>query len=179
METFSVLLAICAVNAWVIGEFPTQRPMMRSFDVFYLRLNKRLSKQWWGWRFETQWRWLWRHCNAMQRPSNAELWLIFYVSLNKHLNKHFYRGQFWPSGIVIACVCVSVRVSVCLCVYQSLAYPHDNSSAFQARITKFGSEIQNTLVKMPIFLGGWSTLTIKVKFHLKIEFYLILSLSAR
>ena len=26
------------------------------------------------------------------------------------------RGQFWPSGIVIACVCVSVRVSVCLCV---------------------------------------------------------------
>ena len=26
------------------------------------------------------------------------------------------RGQFWPSGIVIACVCVSVRVSVCVCV---------------------------------------------------------------
>ena len=28
------------------GEFPTQRPVMRSFDVFFdLRLNKRLSKQ--------------------------------------------------------------------------------------------------------------------------------------
>ena len=28
------------------GEFPTQRPVMRNFDVFFdLRLNKRLSKQ--------------------------------------------------------------------------------------------------------------------------------------
>ena len=41
-----------------------------------------------------------------------------------------------PSGIVIAHVCVSVSVSVC--VYQSLlACPLDNSSAVQARITKF------------------------------------------
>ena len=32
------------------GEFPTQRPVTRSFDVFFdLRLNKRLSKQPWGW----------------------------------------------------------------------------------------------------------------------------------
>ena len=36
------------------GEFPTQRPVTRSFDIFfYLRLNKRLSKQPWGWWFET------------------------------------------------------------------------------------------------------------------------------
>ena len=32
------------------GEFPTQRPVTRSFDVFFdQRLNKRLSKQPWGW----------------------------------------------------------------------------------------------------------------------------------
>ena len=32
------------------GEFPAQRPVTRSSDVFYdLRLNKRLSKQSWGW----------------------------------------------------------------------------------------------------------------------------------
>ena len=44
--TFSTLLAICAGNSPVIGEFPTQRPVTRSFDVFFdLRLNKRLSKQ--------------------------------------------------------------------------------------------------------------------------------------
>ena len=36
------------------GEFPTQRPVTRSFDVFFnLRLNKRWSKKSWGWWFET------------------------------------------------------------------------------------------------------------------------------
>ena len=64
METFSVLLAICAGNSPVPGEFPTQRPVTRSFDVFFdLRLNKRLSKQSWGWWFETLLRPLWRHRN--------------------------------------------------------------------------------------------------------------------
>ena len=64
METFSALLAICAGNSPVPGEFPAQRPVTRSFDVFFdLRLNKRLSEQSWGWWFETLSRTLWRHCN--------------------------------------------------------------------------------------------------------------------
>ena len=38
-------MAICAGNSLVTGEFPAQRPAMRSLDVFFdLRLNKRLSK---------------------------------------------------------------------------------------------------------------------------------------
>ena len=46
------------------GEFPTQRPVAQSFDVFFdLRLKKRLSKQPWGWWFETLSWSLWRHCN--------------------------------------------------------------------------------------------------------------------
>ena len=62
METFSALLAICAGNSPVPGEFPTQRPVRRSFDVFFdLRLNLRLSEQWWGWWFETLSLPLWRH----------------------------------------------------------------------------------------------------------------------
>ena len=49
MEPFSALLAICAGNSSVPGEFPAQRPVMRNFDVFFdLRLNKQLSKQSWG-----------------------------------------------------------------------------------------------------------------------------------
>ena len=72
METFSALLAICAGNSPVTGEFPAQRPVTRSFDVFIdLRLNIRLSKQWWGWWYETPSRSLWRHCNA------AVLWFIY------------------------------------------------------------------------------------------------------
>ena len=68
----------------------------------------------------------------------------------------FTRGQFRPSGIVIACICGSV----CVCVYQSRACPHDNWSPIQARITKFGPEMQNTLVWVPIVLGDdwpWSS----------------------
>ena len=62
----SALLAICAGNSPVIGEFPAQRPVTRSFDVIFdLSLNKRLSKQSWGWWFETPSRpLLSRHCNA-------------------------------------------------------------------------------------------------------------------
>ena len=65
MEIFSALLAICAGNSPVTGEFPSQRPVTRSFDVvFDLCLNKRLSKQSWGWWFETPTCPLWRHCNG-------------------------------------------------------------------------------------------------------------------
>ena len=64
IETFSALLAICAGNSPACGEFPAQRPVTRSYDVFFdLRLNKRLSKQSWGWWFETLSRPLWRHRN--------------------------------------------------------------------------------------------------------------------
>ena len=43
MKTFSALLALCAGNSPVSGEFPSQRPVSLSFDVFFdLRLNKQL-----------------------------------------------------------------------------------------------------------------------------------------
>ena len=64
METFSALMAICVGNSPVPGEFPTQRPVTQSFDVYFvLRLNKRLCKQSWGWWFETLLCPLWRHSN--------------------------------------------------------------------------------------------------------------------
>ena len=61
------------------GEFPTQRPVTRSFDVFFdLRLNKQLSKQPWGWWFETPSWSLWRQRNERSRV----LW-YFLCYLNK------------------------------------------------------------------------------------------------
>ena len=66
MDTLSALLVICAGNSPVPGEFPAQRPVTRSFNVFFdLRLNKRLSKQSWSWWFETLPCPLWRHCNEV------------------------------------------------------------------------------------------------------------------
>ena len=60
---------IFRVTGHLCGEFtgprwiPAQRPVMRSFDVFFdPRLNK-LNKQWWGWWFEAPSHPLWCHCN--------------------------------------------------------------------------------------------------------------------
>ena len=48
------------------GEFPSHRPVTRSFDVsFDLRLNKRMSKQSRRRLFETPSRSSWRHCNVV------------------------------------------------------------------------------------------------------------------
>ena len=66
MEALSALLALlCAGILPFNEEFPPQTPVTRSFDVFFdLRLNKRLSKQSWGWWFERPSHSLWRHCNV-------------------------------------------------------------------------------------------------------------------
>ena len=76
------------------GEFPAQRPVTWSFDVFFdLRLNKRLSKQSWGWWSETPSHSLWRHCNELgvftwfgHITTNAiYIRLVFNISLIKML----------------------------------------------------------------------------------------------
>ena len=65
MKTFSALLALCEGNSPVTGEFPSQRPVTRSFEVFFdMRLNKRLSKKSKRRWFETPSRSLWCHCNV-------------------------------------------------------------------------------------------------------------------
>ena len=77
MKTFSALLAICAGKSPVSGELPAQRPVTRSFDAFFdLRLNKRLSKQSWGWWFETLSCPLWRHRNEYASRKRHLLMLL-------------------------------------------------------------------------------------------------------
>ena len=71
MKTFSALLAICAGNSPVTGEFPAQRQVTGSFDIIFdMHLNKRLSKQSRGWWFETPLCPLWRHCNVFHHSIN-------------------------------------------------------------------------------------------------------------
>ena len=65
METFSVLLTLCAGNSPVTGEFPSQSPLTRRFNVvFDQQLNKWLSERSKRWWFETPSRSLLHHCNA-------------------------------------------------------------------------------------------------------------------
>ena len=92
METFSALLALCAGNSPVPGEFPSQRPVTRSFDIFFdLRPNKRLSKQC-GWWFETPSWSLWRQCNWSYR-AHGSIPLIHWGRVT-----HIYGGNLTFNG---------------------------------------------------------------------------------
>ena len=76
METFSALLAICTGNSPITGEFPSEKPVARSFGFFIGALNKRSSKQSWGWWFETPSCSLWRHCNERRRLTSIRVPII-------------------------------------------------------------------------------------------------------
>ena len=78
METFSALLALCAKNSPVTGEFPSQRPVTRSFGVFFdLCLSKRLSKQSRRRWFQTPSSSLWCHCNVSISNYCESIALVF------------------------------------------------------------------------------------------------------
>ena len=135
METFSALLAICAGNSPVTSEFPTQRPVTQSFDAFiHLRLNKQLSKQSWGWRFETLWPPLWRRCNdneivlSLQRESlswrdGVCIWNRAPGNLNQNTKmargygSHFDHISMWLQK------CLSKNLRTKVCKLQILAMP--------------------------------------------------------
>ena len=94
---FSALLALCAGDSPVTGEFLAQRPVTRSSDVFFdMRLNIRLSKQSWGWWFETPLCSLWRHCNESNGPHIFNPCQTKHISENiKHIFIFFLIFQDW------------------------------------------------------------------------------------
>ena len=101
METFSTLLALCPGNSPVTGEFPSQRPVTQSFDVFLdLRLNKWLSKQSTHRQFDMPSRSLWLHCND---PS------LFWPQWLHH-HKWYFRTISWNGYIGMLCL------SICPCM---------------------------------------------------------------
>ena len=119
METFSALLAICAGNSPVPGEFPTQRPVTRSFDVYFdQRPNKRLSKQSWGWWFTTQSCPLWRHRNGFDV-------LVALVLRHVSIGLTLYFVLF---AVVICCITLSTYLAfilnVLLCIAMDLPLCH-------------------------------------------------------
>ena len=83
MKTFSGHWPFYDGNSPIPGEFPSQRSVTRSFDViFYLRLNKRLIKEWIPGEFPSQ------------RPVTRSFDAIFYLRLNKRLIKQWRRRWF-------------------------------------------------------------------------------------
>ena len=117
MEIFSPLLAFNVWNLSVTGEFTTQRPATRCFDVFFdLRLNLQVRKQWRSRWFETPSRSLWRHCNVFlglwtgarhnywTENTNHFTYLVMtmeYISLALMLECHLFR--FYCVFILVCC----------------------------------------------------------------------------
>ena len=63
---------------------------------------------------------------------------------------------FYPRPVLAFGYCRCLRLCVCVCLYvcQSRVCQRDNSSPVQARIIKFGAQMQTTLVKVPVVLWG-------------------------
>ena len=70
----SALLTICAGNSAVTGKFFEQSQWGGALMFSLICLNKRLSKQWWDWWFETpsRPRPLWRHCNVLYLSNKTD-----------------------------------------------------------------------------------------------------------
>ena len=85
METFAVLLALCAGNSLVIGDAVL-------WCFFYLRLNKRLSKQSRRQWFETPSRSLWRRCNFIDTKALTEMKLTYHHCGSMQFTCNFMRN---------------------------------------------------------------------------------------
>ena len=95
-EKKSALLAFYVGNSPVNGEFPSQRPVTRGFDVFvYLRLNQQLSKQWRWWWFETSSSSSWRHWNDRGTFGAVAIAGITVLVLPPH--RGLYSLSWWTS----------------------------------------------------------------------------------
>ena len=107
----------CAGNSPIPNEFPAQRPVTRSFDVFFdLRLNKRLSKQSRGWWFETPPLPLWRHRNDKNYSNGSRSAMLLIGSLLVVFSCDQAALQ------MVFSVCLSVRPSVCPSVCPSVRH---------------------------------------------------------
>ena len=140
METFFVLVALCAGNSRVTGEFPSQRPVMRSFEVFFdLCLNKRLSKQSWCWWYEPPPHWLWRHCNEGSRTALQYhvAWLVYGLML--------FRGSYLFKTL-------SLYLKGCWFAINSLR-PRQNGCLFADDIFKCIFLNENILIAINISLS--------------------------
>ena len=113
------------------GEFPTQKPVTRSFDVYFdLRPNKWLSKQSWGWWFETLSCSLWRHRNDRNAIHVANTWNNYVVSST---NVNEFQLLCWVSTYHLwshtskLWMIINDDKCVCVCIYS--LYDIDNEYA--------------------------------------------------
>ena len=152
METFSTLLALCVGNSPITGEFPSQRPVTWSFDVFFaLRLNKQLSKETWGWWFEMPSYPLWCHCNDTRHCNN---------------DSSMFTGMYSDhTCVVMQTVLQAAGILSALMEFLGIS---DNFSVISSRVyfhyltTIFNCRTNNTkLTYHPVLILQWNHMSIK------------------
>ena len=109
IETFSALLAICAG----IHRSPVNSPHKGQWHgalIFFFDLspNKRLSKQSWGWWFETPSRPLWRHRYALMETNVSYLWLLKAAATTVYV----YQNEYLNLQQRIVCTAVNPRIQI-------------------------------------------------------------------
>ena len=120
----SALLAICTGHSPFPGEFHAQRPVTRSYDVFFdQHPNKRLSKQWWGCWFKTPSCTLWRHRNVVTVQGDTILQgtclpIILMVHLTSYcmtVRRRFYVIFVpWYWCVLLGCTCFPLPALITL-----------------------------------------------------------------
>ena len=113
METFSALLDLCAGNSPPVNS--PHKGHWRGTLMFSLicALNKRLSKQSWGWWFETPTRSFGRHCNentqelveAKTNPQFITGWILEPIHIT---------GTFYPEYKVIHVISFNLIMNRCI-----------------------------------------------------------------
>ena len=83
MEPFYASLALCEENSPAIGEFPSQRPVTRSFDVFF-DMPEQTAEQ----TIAAPVIWdvialsMWRHCNVNEKQTRHRY--IVHITIDVH-----------------------------------------------------------------------------------------------
>ena len=136
------------------GDFPTQRPVTRRFDVFSdLRLNKRLSEQPWGWWFETPSWSLWRQCNGYLETVSQMVYVIVKIlsahwscKHNLHMARHLIQSISAYPDIKDPEISIDRRIwpgTGSLIRRSTLPYPNRNlGHQYGYRFAKFSSKYE-------------------------------------
>ena len=160
------------------GEFPTRRPVTQSFDVFFdLRLNKRLSKQSWGWWFETPSWSLWRQCNVVlweiryadESPTNiftsinfSYFWRLI-DSYSNHLAPNSKMiGSYWRW--MMSCITTSLHGNIFLITGLCDGFtPQSAQLIFLTKGQRFGTLM---LISILPYINRWTNIEFSVILHI-------------
>ena len=144
----SALLALFAGNPSVTGEFPTEIPVTRSFDVFFdLRPYKPLSKQSKCWWFETQSRSLWRHCNGASGKIHL-LWQHSVLSDSVLFQHIMHAVRYHYSDVIMSAMASQITGVSIVCLLNRL-FRRRSKKAPNFRVTSLFRGIHRSPVDSP------------------------------